>query len=187
MVSARCSRRSHSSWPQLNQLGPLRVRDAADRETLQQPLHTRDRRLEFVAGELQQLFHVFTLLLAALREQEQQHEAARQQQAQQRGLPNQHHVAAIVMLRDVEPACVDFRLRELGACGQQFALEHFVGAQLAAQQDRPPDDERCGREQRHAEHEELGAFREPLSESAAHHVLSLLASTSSSLSISAVV
>ena len=65
---------------ELDQLGALRFGNAADREALQQALHAGHRRLEFVAGELQQLLHVFALLLAPLREQEQHHEAARQHQ-----------------------------------------------------------------------------------------------------------
>ena len=87
--------------PELDELGALRVGNAADGEALQQPLHAGDRRLEFVAGELQQLLHVFALLLAPLREQEQHHQAARQQQRQQRGLADQHDVAPVVTRGDL--------------------------------------------------------------------------------------
>ncbi len=86
---------------QPDELGALRLGNAADGEALQQTFHAGHRRLELVAGELQQLLHVFALLLAALREQEQHHQAAGQQQRQQRRFTHQHDVAPVVMLGDL--------------------------------------------------------------------------------------
>ena len=70
------------------------------REALQQAFHAGHRRLELVAGELEQLLHVFALLLAPLREQEQHHQAAGEHQRQQRGFADEHDVAPIVMRGD---------------------------------------------------------------------------------------
>ena len=87
--------------PELDELGALRVGNAAQRQALQQPFDAGHRRLELVAGELQQLLHVFALLLAPLRQQEQHHQAARQQQPQHRGFTHQHHVAATMLRGDL--------------------------------------------------------------------------------------
>ena len=113
--------------PELDELDALRFGNAADGQALQQPLHAGHRRLEFVAGELQQLFHVFALLLATLGEQEQHYEAAGQHQREQRGFADQHDVAPVVMGRDLD-----------------LALGHLLHAQpLLALEQRALEASRC--------------------------------------------
>ena len=109
--------------PELDELRALRLGDAAEREALQQPFHAGHRRLEFVAGELQQLLHVFALLLAALREQEQHDQAAGEHQRQQRGLADQHDVAAVVMRGDFDFALGDLLRRQPLFAREQCALQ----------------------------------------------------------------
>ena len=125
--------------PELDQLRALRLGNAAEREALQQSFHAGHRRLELVAGELQQFFHVFALLLAALREHEQHHQAAGQHQREQRGLADHHDLAAFVTLRDFDFAFGHLLRRQSLLAREQRALEREVGVQLAAQQDGPPE------------------------------------------------
>jgi hypothetical protein len=169
-----------------DQLVTLLQRNAAQAQALQQPLDAGHRSLEFVAGELQQLFHVLALLFAPLRQQVQHHQAARQQQRHQRGFADQHHIAAVMVGGDFRKPGRPLLLVDVRPQLQHLPLQHLVGEHFAAQQDGPPRHQGRGGDHGEGEHDQLGALREPLAEAGTHQAFSLVASTSRSLSTSAV-
>ena len=160
---------------ELDQLGALRIGNAADRETLQQPLDSRHRRLELVAGELQQLLHVFALLLAPLREHEQHHQAARQQQREQRRFAHQHHFASLVMLRAIAPSrsATSGAVRCVSVASSARSSTSLLRISPRNRMVHQTTSDAVS-EQRHGEHDELGAFREPLAEAWTHQSLSFV-------------